>query len=161
MKKTSNEFRVGNHSIGYISSDFKKLFGTTEFEPKELPKFQKLPRAMKDAEIESQLQPGFCELGDVLAFIENAPEECKDGYANLFYFPSCVVRVYWFEFGGEWRVYAWDRDGDQWGADFRVFSPATESSITQDSALETSDTLNLEKSIKIVKEAGYKIFKEI
>lgn len=161
MKKTSDEFKVGNHSIGYISSDFKKLFGNIEFEPRELPTFQKLPHPMSDAEIENELKPGFCEIGDVLAFIENAPAECKDGYANLFYTESCVVGVRWDRFHGGWSVGTWSRDGVRWSADSRVFSPATGSSNTRETALEPSDTLNLEKAIEMVKGVGYKIFKEI
>lgn len=44
------------------------------------------------------------------------------GYANLFYTPSFVVSVHWG--GGRWRVDSWGRDGDDWSADGRVFSPA-------------------------------------
>lgn len=158
---TSKEITVGRLSVGYVSSDFKKYFGDISFEPKVTPTFQKLHRAMTDTEIEREFKLSFCELGDVFAFLQNPPEECKDGYANLFYFPSCVVDVDWRRFYGEWRVYAWERGDRQWGAGSRVFSPATSSSITRDLALEPSETLNLEKAIEIVKNAGYQVAKII
>lgn len=130
MKKASEEFAVGKHAIRYVSSDFKSKFGSMEFEERNMPTFQKLGRNMNDSTIESDLKPGMCELGDVLAFIDNAPQECKDGYSNLFYFPACVVRVYWNADGAEWSVGTWDRGGHGWSAGSRVFSPATGRSNT-------------------------------
>jgi hypothetical protein len=158
--KVSQEFAVGNHKIGYVSDTFSAHFAGQEFEAKPMPKFQKLPRRMTDAEIESELKPGMCEPGDILAFMENAPEECKDGNWNLFYTPAFVVFVLWFDFSGEWRVDAWGRGGDGWGAIDRVFSPATESK-TLSSSSETLTPLTLEAAIEMVKKEGYRIFKEI
>lgn len=129
---------VGKHQIGYINERFLEHFKDVEFEAKTLPKFQKLPRYMTDAEIESELKPGFCELGDILAFLDGAPEECKDGYWNLFYIPSFVVHVHWD--GTRWNVHAWDRDGYDWSARHRVFAPATESSKPKPSTLSPSDS---------------------
>lgn len=43
------------------------------------------------------------------------------GYANLFYTEQCVVYVYWS--GDGWFVFAWQRFGNGWRADGRVFSP--------------------------------------
>lgn len=156
--KFSTEFKEGEHKIGWMNSTFTKAFSSTEFEQRPTPTFQKLPRAMKDAAIESELKPGICELGDVLVFLDNAPEECKDGYFNLFYFPSFVVDVYWDD--SSWDVDAWARGDGAWYEDSRVFSPAV-SSGTQDSALVSFETSELIKAIEIVKEAGYKIFKEV
>lgn len=61
------------------------------------------------------------------------------------------------------RLYAfWGNPGDQWGAGgsfaFPVSASGPQKFDTQASALEP---LNLENAIKIVREAGYKIFKEI
>lgn len=152
--KASQEFVVGNHKIGYISSDFKKGFENKDFSEKKIPSFQTLNRRMTDAQIETELKPGLCELGDVLAFMDNAPEECKDGNWNLFYFSAFVVRVFWY--GVEWRVYAWDRDDYEWAAAYRVFSPAT---VSSDSHVPSLESLTLEKAIQIVKKEGYKIHK--
>lgn len=157
----SAEFKVGKHSIGWINSSFEEQFSDMVFHLKELPTFQKLPRAMNDAEIESELKPGFCKLGDILSFLDNAPPECKDGYANIFYTTSFVVGVGWDSDAGAWYVHTWDRGGSRWRTDGRVFSPTTESSDTKDLVLEPSETLTLEKAIEVVKDAGYKIFKEI
>lgn len=122
---SKDEFQVGKHNIGWLDSDFHPLFPDVSFEPRTLGTFQKLPRRMTDAEIESELKPGFCELGDIVAFMDNAPEECKDGRANLFYTPSFVVSVYWDSFDRGWRVRTCRRDDPGWSADVRVLSPAT------------------------------------
>lgn len=121
--KFNEEFVTGKHGIGWMSSRFQESFKDAEFVSVFTPTFQKLPRYMTDVQIESELKPGICTLGDVLAFLDNAPEECKDGYWNLFYFPSFVVRVYWY--GSYWGVVTWYRGEDDWYSGDRVFSPAT------------------------------------
>lgn len=67
----------------------------------------------------------------VASLIEKQPkgEEgtlLNNGYANLFYTPSLVVRVGWSSYDGEWVVGGWERGGHVWSAGDRVFSPATE-----------------------------------
>ena len=156
--KASEEFKVGKNNIGYVGSTFTSTYGKKEFEERETPTFQKTPRSMTDAEIESELKPGFCELGDVLAFIKNPPEGSKDGWSNLFYFEDFVVFVDWSAYDRYWHVDAWYRG--EWGGDRRVFSPAR-SSNTQASELSSSETSDLDSAIALVKGAGYKIFKEI
>src|SRR3990167_77352 len=89
--KTNDEFKVGKYNIGFVSSLFEKYFGNTKFEERPMPTFQELAKRMTDSEIENELKVGLCELGDILAFLENPPEKSKDGYANLFYTSSCVV----------------------------------------------------------------------
>lgn len=140
---SQKEFAVGKHNIGWIDSDLKKRFSDVEFKAKELPTFQKLPRTMTDAQIESELQPGVCELGDVLAFLDGAPEETKDGYWNLFYFTDVVVDVGWDSSDRRWRVDAWHRDGSEWDGDDRVFSPATKTEKLGTMILRNSDALTL------------------
>ncbi len=54
------------------------------------------------------------------------------GYWNLFYTPSFVVDVY--RDGGEWFVSAWERDGREWRAGRRVFSPATDIELSETKA---------------------------
>lgn len=120
---STKEFVVGKHNIGYVSSDFEKRFKNIEFsEKKTVPTFQKLPRTMTDIEIEYELKPGYCELGDVIAFMDSAPKECKDGNWNLFYTPSFVVSVRWRSRVGRWSVGAFGRYGHWGGGDSRVFS---------------------------------------
>lgn len=139
--KASEEFVSGKHNIYYINSRFTEEFKDTQFEQRPVPTYQKLSRSMKDVEIEYELKPGYCSLGDVLAFIENAPSECKDGYSNLFYFPQFVVFVIWY--GGAWHVFAWVRGVGVWDDCRRVFSPATGTVDTENSTLKSSDTLPL------------------
>lgn len=138
--KTSTEFVVGKHGIGYIDSDFHKRIEDKEFEARPMPNFQKLPRYMDDAAIEAELKPGICELGDIVAFMGGAPEECKDGNWNLFYLPNFVVGVIWLADDRGWSVDAWYRVDDDWGGDDRVFSPAAASLGAVPSALESSGT---------------------
>lgn len=143
--KVSQEFIIGKHGIGYVYSDFIQHVGDVEFELSNTqPKYQKLPKRMDDFQIESELKPGYCTLGDIIAFMGNAPEECKDGWANLFYLPQCVVYVYWRADDRDWSVDAWQRGGIRWIAGYRVFSPATDSGAVSTSTL---DTLPLELTI--------------
>jgi hypothetical protein len=143
-----NEFQVGKHNIGWLDSDFTKYFGESKFGKQSIPTFQTLPRQMDDSEIESELKPGLCELGDILAFLKNPPEKSKDGYANLFYTSSCVVRVRWHVDDRRWCVSTWRRDGSGWSAGRRVFSPATDSETLGKQTLRPSDTLSLESRVK-------------
>lgn len=143
---SDKEFVVGKHNIGYISSDFSSRFSDIDFEPKAVGTFQKLPRSMNDAEIESQLRPGMCELGDILAFMDNPPKGTKDGYYNLFYTPSFVVGVGWRGFGGGWGVSAWGRREFGWYAVRRVFSPATSNSQTLPPSPSDPLTLSIQEA---------------
>lgn len=137
--KASEEFVVGKHNIGWLYN-FEQFKDDT-FKTRPMPTFQKLSRSMTDAEIESELKPGISTLGDVLTFLDEAPEEYRDGYANLFYLPSCVVDVNWHAGDRGWLVGTWLRGDDRWGAGARVRSPATGPSTLSPG---TSDTLTLE-----------------
>lgn len=141
--KTIEEFQVGKNNIGYISSLFFSHV-PEYFEKVTEVRWSTtiLSRTMTDTQIESELKPGTCTLGDVLAVIKSEDASFKDGYANIFYFPSCVVGVNWG--GVEWGVVDWGRGGGAWGAGSRVFSPAsgrsdTVSSGPTDLSLESLD----------------------
>lgn len=108
---------------------------------------------MTDAEIESELKPGICTIGDVLDFLKNPPEGSKDGNWNLFYLEHFVVGVRWGAWSGFWRVYAWRRgDNNEWDACDRLFSPATKSEALSSSP---SDTVTLPE-ILVVNGVTYK-----
>jgi hypothetical protein len=139
---TFEEFQIGKHQIGWMYN-LDRLPET--FTPvTKLPTFQKLLRNMTEAQIESELKPGLCTPGDVLFFLDNAPEECKDGNWNLFHFASFVVYVDWDSGRGGWNVYAWGRGGRGWDAGDRVFSPATG---TQELGTGPSVPLTLENRV--------------
>ncbi len=42
---------------------------------------------------------------------------------NIFYTEACGVYVRWYAGSAEWHVSAWYRDGSEWNAGHRVFSP--------------------------------------
>lgn len=154
--KPSQEFVKGKHNIGYVESSFISHVGDEEFELKGVPTFQRLPRNMNDAEIERELKPGLCDLGDIIAFMDNPPEGTKDGYTNLFYTPAFVVGIYWRVFDDVWDVNTWRRSGDEWNGGRRVFSSATGSSATSASgSLEPSDTSTL-PDILVINGVSYK-----
>ena len=125
-KTASVEFSIGKHGIGYVDSDFKNAFYSDSFMPHKLGTFKKLGKWMDNADmIEREINPGKCDLGDVLAFLENPPEGTKDGWANLFLIEDKVVSVRWGAGRGSWYVHAWDR-GRGWDGGGRVFSPGLE-----------------------------------
>lgn len=98
-------------------------------------KSKKLDHNMTDEQIEAMLGDGHI-FGDAVLCdtLKKMIQEqwggkkgrlLNNGYANLLYLGSCVVRVYWCADFLEWRVIAWRRDDVRWGAGLQVFSPAT------------------------------------
>lgn len=148
--KTKNEIKIGKYDVGWISSGFYEQLPLV-FEERKLGKFQTLERFMSDREVETKLTTGLCEVGDVVAFLKNPPEECKDGYSNLFYTSSCVVSVSWYAGTRKWDVDAWRRGVDEWYAGPRVFFPATDSQTLSKETLSPSDPL-LEKRVEALEE---------
>lgn len=146
--KASEEFVVGKHGIGWVDYDFKSRYGSESFEPvATLGTYQTLPRYMSDKAIESELKPGICTLGDVLALLEGAPQESKDGNWNIFYVGAFVVGVRWIDVA--WYVGTWHRGDSVWYAGVRVFSPATGA---QDLVAGPSDSLTLEARVRALEE---------
>lgn len=157
--KVSEEFVVGKNNIGWVDSDFKNEYKDEEFEMGTVMKSTKLTKSMNDAEIIKEFGVEECTLGDVLATLNAATDDMKDGFSNLFYIKghsSHVVSVYWD--GGRWDVSAWSRGDDAWDEGGRVFSPAT--FVAKPLSTSTSDSLNLDLAIKLLKDNGYKISKE-
>ncbi len=136
MIKVKEEFQVGKNNIGWINSDFTREYGEEEIIPGKNLVGQKLSRTMTDSEIISEFKVQECTLGDILATINAAPEDMKDGYSNIFYIkghPSRVVDVYWGD--GEWFVRVWNRGDGDWYEGDRVFTPATGAGILSAGAL--------------------------
>lgn len=162
MKKASDVFKVGENKIGWVDSDFTREYGNDEMpEFGAVISFQKLTKSMKDSEIIKELGIQECTLGDVLATMNSATDDMKDGYANIFYVkghPSLVVVVYWRSDVREWSVLDWGRDDNSWGGGDRVFSPAT---VSGSVSTLSSDSLTLDQAIQIVKAAGLKVIKTI
>lgn len=121
--KASKEFVVGKHNIGYVYSEFSEMVKDMEFAPpdKLLP-YKTFERSMLDSEIKKEFGIKECTLGDVLYFLDHAPEECDDGKWSLFYVSGFVVCVHWSSGLRVWDVDGWSLDGDRWGAGYRVFS---------------------------------------
>lgn len=160
MKKVSDVFKVGENKIGWVDSDFTREYGNDAMpEFSAIIPFQKLTKSMKDSEIISELNIQECTLGDVIASINNATDDMKDGYTNIFYIkdhPSHVVGVYWRSDRGEWSVFGWRRDFSSWYGGGRVFSPVT---VSGSVSTLSSETLTLEQAIKICKENGLKVIR--
>lgn len=143
------ELSVGHNGIGWVSSDFKSRFFESEIiTPWRPGTWHKLPRSMKDTEIEKEFNIQHSSLGEVLGFLRNPPEGSKDGYVNIFYFPVCVVNVHWSAVCGGWHVNAWPRDDGEWSEDYRIFSPATD---THSSGTVSSDTLTLVERDQLIR----------
>lgn len=123
----------------WVSTSFTKRFGNKDITPaKTVPAFKVLPRDMYDQEIKSEFIVQECTLEDVVAFLENPPKGCNNGYWNIFYVAGCVVDVGWDSDDRKWSVDAWNLDGGHWLAGDRAFGC--------NSRLEplASDTLTLE-----------------
>lgn len=159
-------FKVGNLNIGWVDSDFNKEFSSQSFSPKKIGSFQKLGKYFSNAgEIEKELNPGTCELGDVYAFLQSPPEGTKDGWSNLFLVGDKVLSVYWHSGDDGWLVSCCSRVRIWHGVN-RVFSPET--SGPRSLAAGPLDTLtlpasgsvhDLDTAIRVVKKAGYVVSK--
>lgn len=128
MKKVNEVFIKDSHNIGWVDSDFTKEYGDEILKDQsQVLTFHKLTKSMNDSEIIKEFSIQECTLADVLATMNQATDDMKDGYANIFYIkghPSHVVSVRWSD--DEWCVFTWRRGGRTWSAGGRVFSPATE-----------------------------------
>lgn len=120
----------------WVSEDFRRLVVAKAGSAGQViaTKTTTLQKGMTDTQIEKMLGGGHIFTEDQLcATLAGMIREqwggkagplLNNGYANLFYTASCVVRVDWGAGDGGWGVGAWQRDGGEWGAGGRVFSPA-------------------------------------
>lgn len=144
MKTKLKKFVVGENSISWLGQNFKEHFSFSFKEVDAKLKTKKLPRAMTDKEILSELRPEEVSLAEVY----NALKSLHKNLLYLFY-----VRD---ENKNLWAVGAgWDSDGDGWHVEaYSVARPRTCSagdqvlssrfSEPQDKTLSPSDTLSLE-----------------
>lgn len=145
--KASEEFAAGKHNIGYVTSSFKSHFGDMEVETGSVLQSHKLTRSMNDDAIIKEFNIQECSLGDVIATLDAATEDMKDGRWNLFYIKgsSRVVSVGWDSRDRGWCVHDWNRGGSEWDEGLRVFSHATDTgssnSVSRPSILETNKTV--------------------
>lgn len=119
----------------YVTDDFRNCVVAKAESTVTIPawKHVELTQDMNDVEIEEMLGDGHIfmesEVCALIADLIGKQEKGKkgkllnNGYANLFYLRSCVVRVYWDADDRKWVVDAWLRDGDGWYRGVQVFSP--------------------------------------
>jgi len=147
----------------WVSSSFKERMIFEDGKVEQVDSFD-LTENSYDSEIEQKP----VTLSTVQSLIEKQwnGEEGKllvNGYTNLFYVVGAngvlfVVRVRWRADFRRWGVDAWglDESGD-WNAGYRVFRNTQTLSTP---ALEPLSSA-LENAIKLVKESGYKVIKEM
>lgn len=160
--KVSKEFVVDKNNIRWIGSRFKEHFYPLSFTvSKEMLKTKTLGKAMLDKEILDEFKPQTVSLGNVLHFLSSAD---KNSW-YIFYvndkkgIPWAVYALWDAGYGG-WGVEAVSvEDPHRWLDGLRVVS--RKFSETEPQTFKLSDPLYLETAIKIVKEAGYKVMKEL
>lgn len=124
----------------WVSDDFRRLVVAKAQPSKAGASFKlnrhTLAKKLTDSEIEAVLpanhlfdETQVCAvLASLIAGQEGGQEGTllNNGYANLFYTASCVVRVDWDADCREWFVRVWSRDDLQWRAGGQVVSLATD-----------------------------------
>lgn len=149
-------------NIYYLGPDVRRLFGDMEFELPNKVELQSktLDRPMTDKEILSEWKPKEVGLSDIAYALINHGE-CKllrNGWANIFYIRDSsgtfwAFKASWCD-GRGWSVNLCSVASDgPWSAGYRALSQSFGSG--------TLETLDLDGAIKLVKEAGYKVIKEL
>ena len=150
------------NKITYIGDNFKEWFGDMPVKVSKKFKYEmrKLEKPMKDEEILKILKPQEISLGDLAYILKDfdKSEWClfyiKDKAGTL-----RAVSAYWVADGGFWGVDANPVVGPGvWIAGVRVFSRKFLSN-SDNQTLSPSDTLSLEKAIKVCKENGLVVYK--
>ena len=118
------KFQIGKNNIVYLGDNFKTWFGGVEFEEEKTKPLHsmKLPRAMNDKEILSELKPTEVTLEEVYETLKNMDKKIW----AIFYVRDKndvlrTVSVYWY--GGGWCVGAGSTDDtNEWSGGRQVFS---------------------------------------
>lgn len=152
------KIQKGKNNITWLGYNFKKHFGDMEFEREENKLYTKiLENPMLDKEILDELKPTECTLTDLLTVLEG---DYKDIW-NIFYIRDeegtlWAVSGYWRSDYRGWFVEANSIEyPDRWDDGYQVFSRDSFGSLN----LGNSETI--ERAIETVKEAGYKVIKEL
>ena len=115
-----------------------------------------LGEPLNDIEIQNKFKPTPIPIETASSFIQKFLENADESKWYLTYIQTknsvVAVRVYWDD--GEWYLRADELgESNRWVAEHVFFTPATADTET----LRNSDTLNFEKALKIVKDAGYRV----
>ena len=152
----------GNFNIIWTSIKFQELFRSVVKPTEITPQFKTLSKSMNDKEILSELKPEDITLDELAYILENNLLK-KDGFHVCYIKDSggvlWSVSAHWL--GGWFLLANYVGRPFYWDADDLVFSRGFSSPSDAPVNLGHPDTLTLKSAIKIVKDAGYKIVKEI
>jgi len=112
--KTKDHFKVGEHNIGWVSPSFL----TNVPDGFSMGSVLGYTLTKESGSVSDTSQ---CTLGDIIATLDAATPEMKDGWGNFFLCGSVLVRVLWGDDRREWDVSDWSPDGAVF-AGRRVFS---------------------------------------
>ena len=112
--KTKDHFKVGELNIGWVSPSFL----TNVPDGFSMGSVLGYTLTKESGSVSDTSQ---CTLGDIIATLDAATPEMKDGWGNFFLCGSVLVHVLWDVAYQMWCVYDWDPDNDVL-AGRRVFS---------------------------------------
>lgn len=150
MKTTKDEFVIGKHNIGWISSSFLEKFDNIKLTGKgQMLQTKNLEQEMTDQEILGEFGAEEVTLEDILYMLDHNDTLLKNGYANIFYIKDTafVACVFWYAFDAAWSVGGWNR-GYGWGRGDHVLSRNFRSE-TVNKTLGDFDALSLPKKLTI------------
>lgn len=161
------KIKIGNLGINWIGTNFKEWFGEPSVTPKKVDfLISVLEQPMNDKEIFEKYKPNECTLDDVAFALTNNIIQ-KDWFGGIFYIKDSAgvlrtVDVFWY--GDGWDVGAGPVGYPfRWPDGLRVFSrnSVLESSEPEPKTLSPSESLTLESAIKMVKDNGLKVIREL
>lgn len=148
------EFVAGKNNISWVGSTFRKTFDGARFKKKSFGGLhvQRLPRDMDDTQILKELHPEPVELGDVLAFLEQADRSLW----FLFYVADAKGTVWVLNAG--WDAGGWNLEARSvtyphgWGGGRVVVSRRFFDTQTKTPCPSDALTLGLEERVAKIEE---------